>query len=208
MAEDLQGLLDRIQKDGLDKAEARAESILGEASKKAESTLKDAEKKAADIRAAAEKDAAETTARADQALQQAARDMLLSLGQALNNTFKQLVRQDVATAMQADALKPIVGKLIDAYFSGNQAAAIDLLLPENEVKQIEEYLQARMNDALKKGLTVKADKSIVAGFKVSVDAEHVEHDLTADSIADSLSMLLQPRIAEAVRNASKVSTTS
>ena len=62
MSEELQSLLDRIQRDGVAKAEARAAEIVSAAEQKASGIVAEAEKKAAEIRAAAEADA-ETSAR-------------------------------------------------------------------------------------------------------------------------------------------------
>ena len=56
MAEQLQGLLDRIQRDGVDKAKAEAETIIADARIKAADLIADAEAKAATLRQAEERD--------------------------------------------------------------------------------------------------------------------------------------------------------
>ena len=88
MAEELQSLLDRIQSEGVAKAEARAAEIVAEA-----------EKKAAEIRAAAEADAATLQSRAEQSLQQAARDVRLQVGAAIQETLERVLLKDVRAAL-------------------------------------------------------------------------------------------------------------
>ena len=99
MAEELQSLLDRIQSEGVAKAEARAAEIVAEAEKKAADLVAGAEKKAAGLRAAAEADAATLQSRAEQSLQQAARDVRLQVGAAIQETLERVLLKDVRAAL-------------------------------------------------------------------------------------------------------------
>ena len=79
MAEELQSLLDKINAEGVQKAEAEAARIIENAKKQAQEIRSEAEAQAA----AAVKDAADQAAaletRAEAAIKQAARDVLLQL---------------------------------------------------------------------------------------------------------------------------------
>ena len=88
MAEELQNLLERIQKDGVQKAEEESEKILARAREKAATLLKDAEKNAAAATEKAEQDAEQFMARSKKTLEQAARDVILSVGDAVTSTMK------------------------------------------------------------------------------------------------------------------------
>ena len=74
MAEELQQLLEKIQHDGVEKANAEAATILAKAKADAAAILKDAESKAAAFRAQAETDAKAFEERAQKTISQAARD--------------------------------------------------------------------------------------------------------------------------------------
>ena len=88
MAEDLQNLLDRIQKDGVEQAEAQAETILAQARDKAAAILREAEKQAAETRVGAEKDAEVFVERSTKTLEQAARDFLISVGRSVESGLR------------------------------------------------------------------------------------------------------------------------
>ena len=50
---------------------------------------------------------------------------------------------------------------------------------------------------MRKGLEVKADASVLSGFKISLVGQDVQHDLTAEAIAeaiDSLQVLLTQNV--------------
>ena len=80
MAAELQSLLEKIQSEGVDKAQAKAASILAEAEKAAAAKIAEAEKAAEAHLAKAEADAAVLRERSVQAVRQAARDVVLDVG--------------------------------------------------------------------------------------------------------------------------------
>ena len=83
MAEELQNLLEKIKRDGVDKANAEAAAIVAKAKSDAESIVKEAETKAAAAKAAAEAEAKAEAVRAEETIRQAARDTVLKVGQSV-----------------------------------------------------------------------------------------------------------------------------
>ena len=77
--EDLQSLLEKINRDGVEKAEAKAKEILAEAKAKADALVKDAREEAAKVKASAEAEAAGYVRRAEETIAQAARDTVLGV---------------------------------------------------------------------------------------------------------------------------------
>ena len=99
MAEELQSLLDRIQAEGVDKAKAEAARIVEEAERKAADVVAEAGRKAADLRAKAEEEARVLQARSEQSLRQAARDVVLEVGENVRQTLERVLRKDVDAAL-------------------------------------------------------------------------------------------------------------
>ena len=79
MAEDLQSLLDKINAEGVKKAETAAARIIEDAKKQAQEIRREAEEQAAQTVKNAAEQAAALEARAEAAVGQAARDVLLQL---------------------------------------------------------------------------------------------------------------------------------
>ena len=95
MAEELQQLLEKIQHDGVEKANAEAAAILAKAKAEAAAILKDAEDRAAACRAQAEADAAAFAERAGKTVSQAARDTVLEVRQGIDRLLENLLAKDV-----------------------------------------------------------------------------------------------------------------
>ena len=129
MADELQDLLQRIQKDGVDKAETEAKRIVAEAERKAGDIVRGAQGEAASIRKSAEADAAAFVERGKRSLEQAARDLVLLIGQSVSAAFAEFMLQKVSRALSPDFLKTMLASVVDAYFrSGARESRIEVLL--------------------------------------------------------------------------------
>ena len=79
MSEELQGLLNKIQAEGLEKADNERARLVAEAKAQADAIIADAKAQADKIRKDAEADAEASQKKADAAVRQAARDVIISL---------------------------------------------------------------------------------------------------------------------------------
>ena len=194
MAEELQSLLDRIQAEGVGKAEARAAEIVAAAEKKAADIVAAAEKKAAELRAAAEADAKASAARAGETLRQAARDVVRSVREDVQATCGRLLKADVKAALSGDALAEVVVAVAKA--SAAEDAGAELRVPAAEAQKIAAHAQARLAAELAKGLRIVGDDDVSAGVRVLVQNGRVEHDFTDAAIVEALSRSVRPALAE------------
>ncbi len=200
MAENLQNLLERIQKEGVQTAEQKADQIIKDAEAKAQSILNDAKTQAQSDVAKAETEAKSFDAHAKQSIQQAARDVVLSVQQQIDKTLQSIVRQKVSEALSADGLKDIVLKVAEAYAKGlPNEARIEVLLSEDERRAIGDALVAEFGKSAQTGLTVSASDTIISGFSLSVVDGNVEHDFSGEAVTEALCALLRPRLAELIR---------
>jgi len=199
MAEELQSLLERIQKDGVEKAEQRATEIVAEAKQKATATVKKAEARAVAIREEAEREAAAFAERGRRSVEQAARDIVLSVRQAVNKTFENLVAAEVADALDSDILKQVLVKAVESYCRETTAETpVELLIPAKQQKEVAKFLTAKYSRALRAGLDIKADRALGAGFRVSVVNDNVDHDFSDQAITAALCQFLRPHLAEII----------
>ena len=185
MSEDLQSILEKINRDGIEKARAEAERILADARKEAE----DLKKAAAE---ACERKVAESTQQAEdlvtrgrETLRQAARDVVLSVEAALGRLFDHLLVEnvDAALANEQTVLSLVTQAIAD--LSGDVQIKASTKLAA--------ALQASL--AAKKSITVVTDERAGSGFSVLVDNGRVEHAFTRDVIAAELAKRLRPDLA-------------
>ena len=203
MAEELQGLLDRIQSEGVAKAEAEAKQILDAAREEAKSIVAEAEKKAEDTRESARQEAGQFEQRARHALQQAARDLMLSVGEALNDTARRVIAAKVREGLTGDALTALMADAVKAYFESADHDKAVLLTSKEAEATAREKLEALLARELLDGLTVESDSEIVSGFMIEEADGGVRHNFTGEALTDTLCRLLRPSLAEIVREAMK-----
>jgi V/A-type H+-transporting ATPase subunit E len=201
MAEELQGLLDRIQKDGVEKAEAEAARIIEEAKTKAAGIVSAAEDEADGLLRRAEEEGKLFEERGRSAIAQAARDVVLSVGDAITSTLKGIVTARVDAAFDTEDFPALVRSAVEAYCSADSVSGIEVLVSESQQEQVRAYFMREMAEQMQAGLAIKGDKGIVSGFLVSIKDSGIQHDFTGTALTDALCSLLRPQLAQIVKEA-------
>ncbi len=202
MPETLDHLIDRIRKEGVEKAEKEGAQQVAEAEKKAAEIVDEAEKKAAEIVERAKTKAQQLDERGRISLAQAARDTLLSVSKAIDNVFEELARRSLGETLDRDMLHSLITEVIKQYFSDPEKQRdIAVLLSGKDVKNIEKQLMAEFGEAVKKGLTIGSDEDLTGGFRVVFKDDHIFHDLSEETMAKMLCVFLRPQLAEITREA-------
>ena len=202
MSEELQSLLDRIEKDGVDKANAQAAEIVKNAETKAAEMLKNAEAQAAAHMAKAEEDSKAFEVRSTKALDQAARDVILSVERSVAAIFARIAAEAVATSLDIETIRGCVSTLIESYAKADaEGARLAITLSDKQREDVVAYLSQKFQDQLANGVSIAGSDAIGAGFKVAVTDKELEHDFTGEAVADALSSLLRTDLAAIVKGA-------
>ena len=193
MAEDLQALLDRIQTEGVAKAEAEAARIVEEAKKKAADLVAKAraEESAAKERVAAE--SAQFQERAEANIRQAARDVVLGVEKSVHDTLNRLLLAKVTDALDADTVHRLVMEVVPQ-FAKSGDVAVDLAPAQTAA--LRDALLAELQGAAAKGIEIRSDDDLAAGFRVSLAGGRVEYDFSAPAIREEMSRILRPELAK------------
>ena len=196
MAEQLQSLLERIQKDGIEKADAEATRILEQANEQARKIVSDAQAKAAEMIKKAETDSQAYQQRSRKALEQAARDVVLYVRDAIDETLKKLVSKEVTQSLTPERLGKLIETVVKAYAqSGQTTGRLDVLLNPDQQKAVREYFMGKLSQSMKQGLEIEGRDDIVSGFRVSVEGGRIQHDFSGEAITEAISALLRPELA-------------
>jgi V/A-type H+-transporting ATPase subunit E len=204
MPEELQHLIDRIRKDAVETAEQQSAKILSQAKEKAAALVKEAEVRAAAVIAKAEKDSQAFTERSIRAIEQAARDLLISVGQGVENILADIVGEAVQQALGPDVLKQMLVKMAEAYAAREGAESrIEMLISPHDQQDVIRFFSDRYKQRLVHGVDLHVDNEIFKGFKVTFADGRAYHDFTAQAIAESLTNFLRPNLAEIVHRAAR-----
>lgn len=188
MAEELQQLLEKIQHDGVEKANAEAAAIVAAAKEKADALVKNAQDAAKAAGEKAEADAKAYAARAEETIRQAARDTVLKVKEDVTRLLTNLLAEDVKAAMAADAVA-IAGTAIRELVSGSAEAEVSVSA------KLAEAVRAQLAAQSLDGVKVVSDETTGTGFTVKLDNGRVEHDFTDAAIAGALAQRLRPDLA-------------
>lgn len=199
MAEQLEQLIERIQREAVETGEQHAGKLVAQAKEKAAAMIKDAEAKSAAILEKADKDAEQFTLRGQQALAQSSRDLLITIGQGVEKIFQQLITRSVNQALDGGELRQILTRVVEAYLKeGGQGQSLEVLLSRKDKADLESYFRQQFTEALGNGLELNEDARLIKGFKIRLRDEHIEHDFSSEAIAEAVSVFLRPILAETV----------
>lgn len=198
----LQELIDKIKKDGVASAEAEAAKIVQDSEKKAEAIISEAQEKAAEIIKNAKAETARMEKASEEAITQAGRNMLLSFKDALIGELDGLIQAETEKA-ESDVLAKLVPETVKEWAKNSEASELSVLLSEKDLKALEASLTAELKSEIAKGLEIKADKSMSAGFRIGVNNGAAFYDYSAESLAEMFAAYLNPKVAALVKAAAK-----
>ncbi|MDR4506903.1 MAG: hypothetical protein MRJ65_01480 [Candidatus Brocadiaceae bacterium] len=199
MTENLQDLLDRIKKEGVEKAEAEAAAIISKARETSAQIIKEAEARAKELLEKSKQEAKVYTDTSKKVLEQAGRDLLISVSQGIEKLLNNIVFHTVGDALSPEVLMEMMVKLADAYAKeGFSEGRIDMLISPEDQKTLIHFFMEKFREQFEKGIEIHIDNHINKGFKVTMKSDNVFHDFTQESISESICHFLKPRLANIV----------
>ena len=173
----IQDLVSSIRKEGIEVANAEAESIIAEAKKKADSLLASAKAEAQQNKDAMEKEIAILKESAVVSAEQAKRDAVLAFKTEIQEEFEKILAADIRKQMSGDAL----GRLIRAAVAGENVADFAA-----EVSEVSEALKSELAEEIKNGLEIKPTKNVQSGFRLAAKDGSGYFDCSDDGIMEML----------------------
>ena len=199
----LQELIDKIKKDGIQSASEEANKVKNEAETEAARIISAAQKEADDIviRGKADADRSEKAGRA--ALEQASRNLILAFKKEIEILLDKIVSQAVASSYKEDTLKAVLPEIFKAWASKSEADSLDLLLSEDTLGKLKSWAVGALSAELKKGVELKSDRNLGSGFRIANKDGSAYYDFSAESVAGLLSAYLNPQLAEIMTGSTK-----
>ncbi|MCM8610953.1 ATPase [Accumulibacter sp.] len=209
MAIELQHLIDRINQEAVEKGEQEANRIVARAREQAAALVREGEAAARAHLEKAEKDSEVFVERSTRTLEQAARDLLISVGQAVENIIADIVSDATDEALDPDTLKRMMVKMAQAYAEKNGTESrIEVLVGKEDQSELVRFFARQYRHRLVRGLNIRADAGVHRGFRVILDNDRVHHDFTRPAIAEALGNFLRPHLAEIVFRAARAASSS
>lgn len=197
----LQELIEKIRKDGVESATASAGTIIDEAEKKAASIIKEAEEKAEGIIRNAKTETARMEKASEDAITQAGRNLIISFRDGINKELSAIVSSETEKAYDKDVLKKLIPEAVKAWSANPDADDLTVLLSSKDLKALSAGLKTALKAKISKGLELKADDSMAGGFRIGSRKGNAFYDFSAEEVASLFSAYLNPKTTELMKRA-------
>lgn len=197
----LQELIDKIKRDGIESAAEEASRLKAQAEDDAKRIVAAARKEAEDIIARAKADAERTGKAGVAAVGQASRNVVLAFKTEIQAILDRIVARETASSLNDDALKAVLPDILKGWAGGKDT--LDLILNDAQGARLTVYFNEKLAAELKKGLELKLDRNLAAGFRIANRDGSAYYDFSAESVAELLSAYLNPRLAETLKDSAK-----
>ncbi len=194
MAEDLQGLLDRIQEDGLRKSEEERNRIIADAEAKAARIIADAKAKADDYQKAAEEAAKALEIKAADTIRQSARDIQIALKSEMQERLRNVVKGCAGQALSPEMMAGLILEMARSY-AANPADKIEVLLPTASVKYLSDGILAGLGEDLRNRTTILGENEMNGGLQIGFRDGDVFLDFSDEALADIICAYAGPKLS-------------
>ena len=201
MTQEIKGLIEKIQQEGIQVAEEKAAQIQNQAQETAKQIIIDAKAEAQKILLQAKQEVARSQESTKSLLAQAARDMLISLRAEIQAMLHSLLVTYSRQALPAEALGKIIAVLIKEYGMQRKDTVVVTLRTE-EVEKIGKILFSELGEQAKKGILLKGSDDVQAGFLISWDGGSSQFTFTDQALAEYIAVALNPRLKDFLIKAS------
>ena len=199
MAEDVQGLLEKIHSDGIAKAEQEKEAILTAAKQEAEAIVAAAKAEAETLARNAQAQADASSRKASEAIRQAARDTVIALKADLLTRLNAVTKACIGEAMTPEVMEQIILKMAESYGKSSDSEALEVLLPKKEQDQTESYLKSRLLAELKADPEIHFTTDFNSGLQISFRGTEVYFDFSDDALSEVLCRFVGPKLTAVIK---------
>ena len=198
----LQELIEKIKKDGIESAGEEASKIKSQAEAEAKKIVEAARKEAQDIIAQAKTDAERAEKAGIAAVEQASRNTILAFKDEVQQLLDRIVLKDTAASMEAGLLKTLIPELLKNWaLKGDKP--VDVLLSESDLAKLDGFFKSELSAELKKGVEFKFGRAVDTGFRIAEKDGSAYYDFSAESVANFFSAYLNPQLAQALKDSAK-----
>lgn len=199
MEAQLQELIQKIKDDGVKSAQEEAQKILGEAKEEAEQIVAQAQKEAEQLKIQAQNDALRFESSSKEALNQAARNLLIQLRQSVEDQLNLIVSQEASQALKGKSLLESISVVMENWSKGD-SADLKLMIPEEELKSIEKDLKDKLSSKMKDGLELQPFTDLEAGFRISSQDGKMFYDFSDEELTRMISRYLNSGLQELLQS--------
>lgn len=195
MTENIKGLIEKIQQEGVQAAEEKARAIEGQAKTEAIEIVSKAKRDAERLVSEAKTKISRMEQGTKDSLVQAGRDMLIVLKKEIQSILDRVIASRVRQALPPDEMSGIIASLIKEYGSKSKEKVV-VTLKKDDLDKLRKGLMSQFKDEAQKGIVLKSSDDVLGGFVISFDSGKSHYDWTDNALAEYISQYLRPELKE------------
>lgn len=194
MANNVQDLINKIKLEGFNEAEKNAKAIKEQAQAQAQEIIDQAKARADKILA----EAKESIEKFDQAskagLEQAARNVLLTLKQDIQDLLKKVIAKEIQQAVSGEKLVELVSVV-----ARNVATSAQIALNQEDFQMLKAECLSRLEKEIKTGVIFVSRRDRSKGLTISFDEQKSCFDLTEEALVEYFASFVNEELASIIR---------
>ena len=193
MQNKLQELTDKLYNEGLSKGKLEGEELVAKAKAQAEAIVADAKSQAEAIVAQARKEAEDIKSKVASDIKMASRESVAATKQDIENLLvAKMAGEAVKSALgEVDFAKQVI-KAVAEKFSTEEAADLELVLPESLKAELEGFVNSELAAILGRGAEASFSKKIAGGFQIGPKDGGWFISLTDETFTELIGSYLRP----------------
>lgn len=184
---DLQQLISSLKTEAIEAAEEEAQRIVTTARQQAKAIEEEAADKQQQILSEAEREAQAIIEKGKQALQQAARDLKLSLRQEILAMLNTVLEAEVAKNLKPDLIRSVITPILK-----NVGSDVEIELPAESLQDLRDYLQQQLQSG-EYDLKFSSNGMLPEGMKIRKTQEGWIYEISPKTITEALRPHLTPQ---------------
>jgi len=196
MPEEIKGLIEKIQKEGVEKAREDGRKIVEEARKASAGIIEKAKQEADAIIQKAKEESGRAKESTEASLRQAGRDLLISLRAQINALLKKVITHKASEALTPQEMAKMIQALINGYAQKQKPDKIEAFFSKDDLAKMKDGFLGKLSEEAGKGITLKSSDDISAGFTISFDSGKSHFDFSDQALADYISGHLNKELAK------------
>ena len=199
MIEDVQGLLEKIRNEGITKAQEEKNAVLEQAKQEAASIVDKARSEADLLLEDARRQIASDRKKADDAIRQAARDVVISMKADLLKKLNAVTQECVAESMTPETMEKIILEMAKNYGNASGSVSAELLLAGKDREQAQAYLMSRLLAALKEKPEIHLTNEFNSGLQIAFKGDEVFFDFSDEALTEVLCKFAGAKLASVIK---------
>ncbi|MBT8270433.1 MAG: hypothetical protein KJO25_00165 [Bacteroidia bacterium] len=180
----LDELIAKVKSEAIDSAEKESHRIIEEAKQNAQQLLRNVEAEKDQLLNDAQSEADAILNKGKIALQQAARDVHISVKNDLLKVFRSVLETEVAASFTPELYTSVIKKIIDT-LGGNT----NITLPDKMEDQLIDAIRTKVAQP-GKNIGISKDEQLFSGLSITKTDEGWSYDITAEEVSELISQNL------------------